>query len=501
MPAQEETTAIRSQRPATLPSQPTPPTPDLTVTTTDDRRKWITLGILSAGLFMALLDVTIVNVALPTMQQKLHASGGALQLVVSGFTISYAMLLITGARLGEIRGARVLFETGVITFTLSSLLCGLSPNAGVLIAARFAQGVGAAAMTPQLLSVIQRQFTGTDRLRALSVYAATIATGSVVGQVLGGVLISANLFGLSWRAVFLVNVPVGAVLAFLVPRYVPGHRAPQGRQLDVAGLVASSVSVMLIVVPLVLGHQENWPLWSWVSLALGLLGVLAFLRIEKAVAARGGHPLFNLAIFASPGMVPAVLALVAGMVAYGGFLFSLALHLQLGLGDSALRAGLTFAPAAATFGAVGYFWRRLPSRIHHLLPPIGFAIATVGYLAFAGYVSGDHRGVTMYLLLALLGIGMGAAFSPVVTLALVNVPRQEAPDASGLLTTSIQLAQVVGVAVFGSLFLALRAHPQAHASAHAISVVNWWTSALMALGIVAAAMLSRAVKSAVTRAA
>jgi MFS family permease len=186
---------------------------------------------------------------------------------------------------------------------------------------------------------------------------------------------------------------------------------------------------------------------------------------------------------------------VAGMVAYGGFLFSLALHLQLGLGDSALRAGLTFAPAAATFGAVGYFWRRLPSRIHHLLPPIGFAIATIGYLSFAWYASNGHRGVALYLLLALLGAGMGAAFSPVITLALVNVPRHEAPDASGLLTTTMQLAQVIGVAVFGSLFLSLRAHAGTDPSAHAISVVNGWIAVLMALGIVAAVLLSRVVHS------
>jgi EmrB/QacA subfamily drug resistance transporter len=464
---------------------------------TDDPRRWITLAILSTGLFMALLDVTIVNVALPTIQLKLHASGGALQLVVSGFTISYAMLLITGARLGELRGARTLFEAGVIVFTLSSLACGLSPNVTVLIAARFLQGVGAAAMTPQLLSVIQRQFTGTDRLRALSIYAATIATGSVVGQVLGGVLIRSNLFGLSWRVVFLVNVPVGAVLALLVPRYVPGERLPQSRRVDVAGLIASSISVMLIVVPLVLGHQEGWPAWSWISLALGLVGVAVFVRIERMVRAKSGHPILNLAIFQSRGMVPAIAALAAGMVAYGGFLFSFALHLQLGLGDSALRAGLTFAPAAATFGAMGLLWRKLPSRLHHLLPPVGFAVAALSYLALAADLRGGHRNLTLYLLLLVLGIGMGAAFSPIVTLALVNVPRYEAPDASGLLTTSMQLSQVIGVAVFGSLFLSTRAHPHAHASAHAITVVDTWIALLMAVGIVAAVQLSRAVKSAI----
>ena len=190
------------------------------------------LIVLLAGQFMALLDVTVVNVAMPTIGRSLHASGAELQLVVAGYTVSYAMLLITGARMGDLYGRRRMFLAGVAVFTTASLICGIAPGIGVLIAARFVQGAGAAAMMPQIMSVIQVRFDGAARARALSAYTAVLSSGFVAGQVIGGVLVTANLFGEAWRPVFLVNVPIGlAVLALVpraVPRDVPGHGASAG---------------------------------------------------------------------------------------------------------------------------------------------------------------------------------------------------------------------------------------------------------------------------------
>src|SRR6266540_3577992 len=295
-----------------------------------DRRRWLMLAVLITGQFMALLDVTIVNVAIP---------------------ITYAMLLITGARLGDLRGHRNVFLAGLATFTIASLACGLAPNTGALVSARFVQGTGAALMVPQILSVIQRQFSGAARTRALGVYAATLASGAVVGQVIGGVLVSANLFGASWRPVFLVNVPVGLAAALLVPCLVPADHVPGGRRLDLTGLATASTAVLAIVLPLVLGHQEGWPTWTWASLGAGVALSVVFVLVERSIAARGGDPLLNLGVFGSPGLAAGLVALAAAMIGYGGFLFSFALHLQLGLGDSALRAGLTFAPCAAAAAA------------------------------------------------------------------------------------------------------------------------------------------------------
>ncbi|HEV8167455.1 MAG TPA: MFS transporter, partial [Actinomycetota bacterium] len=329
---------------------------------TTERRRWLMLAVLITGQFMALLDVTIVNVAIPTIRTKLHASGAALQLIVAGYTVTYAMLLITGARLGDLRGPRRLVLAGLGIFTLASLACGLAPTTGALIAARFVQGAGAALMVPQILSVIQRQFAGAARARALGVYAATLASGAVVGQVVGGLLVSADLLGASWRPVFLVNVPVGLVAAALVPRLVPADHVSGGRRLDLPGLVTASGAVLLVVLPLVLGHEQGWPVWSFLSLAAGVLLACVFVQVERSVAARGGDPLLDLGVLRAPGLVAGLAALTAAMIGYGGFLFTLALHLQLGLGDSALRAGLTFAPGALAFGATGYWWRRLPGR-------------------------------------------------------------------------------------------------------------------------------------------
>src|ERR1700759_4705644 len=219
------------------------------------RRRWAMLALLLAGQFMALLGVTFVNVAMPTIGRSLHASGAELQLVVAGYTVSYAMMLITGARLGDLYGRRRVFLAGVAVFTLASLTCGIAPGIGVLIGARFVQGAGAAAMMPQIMSVIQVRFSGAARARALTAYTAVLSSGFVAGQVVGGGLVTANLFGQSWRPVFLVNVPIGLAVLALVPLVMPADEPGQHRRrLDLTGLAIAVPAVFLGVLPLMLGH-------------------------------------------------------------------------------------------------------------------------------------------------------------------------------------------------------------------------------------------------------
>jgi MFS family permease len=402
------------------------------------------LVVLLFGQFMALLDVTIVNVALPTIGRSLHASGAELQLVVAGYSVSYAMLLITGARLGDIYGRRRVFLIGVATFTVASLTCGLAPDAATLVVARFVQGAGAAAMMPQIMSVIQVRFSGAARAKALSAYTAVLSSGFVAGQVIGGALVTANLFGTTWRPVFLVNVPIGIVVMSLVPRLVPRDVPGSARRLDVAGLLVAVPAVFLIVLPLMLGHSERWPAWTFVCIGTGLALCAVFIFTERRVA----DPLLNLAVLRSPGLGAGLATTAIVMVTYGGFLFSFALHLQSGLGDSALRAGLTFAPCAVAFGLCGFFWRRLPSWSHPVLPPVACLFSAASYAAVALVLrSGTHGGVALQVFLILLGGMMALAFSPLVTHSLVRVPVARAADASGLVTTTIQLSQAVGVAV------------------------------------------------------
>jgi MFS family permease len=459
------------------------------------------LAVLLAGQFMALLDVTIVNVAMPTIGRDLHATGAELQLVVSGYTVSYAMLLITGARLGDLRGRRNLFVLGVAVFTLASAVCGFAPNAVILIVARFVQGAGAAATMPQIMSTIQARFSGPARARALSAYSAVIASGFVAGQVIGGLLVNANLFGSQWRAVFLVNVPIGLAVLALAPRFIPrdeaGVGAGAGRRarVDLVGLAIAVPAVFAIVLPLTLGHQEHWPAWVLACIAAGLVLAVVFVVVERRIAARGGHPLVNLRVLTAPGLGSGLAAMLLLMTTYGGFLFTLALQLQSGLGDSALRAGLTFAPSALLFGLCGFFWNRLPVRLHHWLTPVACTVVAGMYtLLGLDLASGTHGGPALQVILVVLGAGLALGFSPLVAHSLMHVPVTEAADASGLLTTTLQLGQAIGVATFGSVFLTLAAHPGAQASGHALAVTMYCVAGVLAVGVVASLPLTLVVR-------
>jgi hypothetical protein len=395
--------------------------------------------------------------------------------------------------MGDLYGRRRMFVAGVATFTFASLICGLAPGIGVLIAARFIQGAGAAAMMPQIMSVIQVRFDGTARARALSAYTAVLSSGFVAGQVVGGVLVTANIAGQSWRPVFLVNVPIGLAVLALVPRVIPADRPAASRHLDLIGLAIAVPAVFLSVLPLTLGHQEHWPAWIVACIAAGVVLLGVFVLVERRVA----DPLLNLAVLRAPGLVAGLAAVAVLMLAYGGFLFSFALHLQAGLGDSALRAGLTFAPCAVVFGLCGYFWRRTPARWHHLLAPLGCLVAAGGYAAVGAVMrSGSHGGALLQLVLIITCAGLGLGFSPLVTHSLVRVPLQHAADASGLLTTTIQLSQAVGVATFGSLFLTLNTGRGPMVSGHALATTLTWLAAVMVLSVLAGIPLARTVAAA-----
>jgi MFS family permease len=443
------------------------------------------LAIVLIGQFMAVLDASIVNVAAPSIHASLHASGASLQLIVAGYTITYAVLLVTGARLGDILGHRRMFLAGVVAFTLASLGCGVATTSGELIGLRFLQGAGAALLIPQVLSLIQRTHTGPARVRAMARYAAVIAGGAVVGQVAGGLLISANLFGWDWRPVFLVNVPIGAVLVAAGMRALPHGRGEPGRTLDLGGLALLTPAVLAVVLPLVLGQPEGWPTWGWIAMAASIPLIAAFVLAERRVSANGGTPLIPGRVMTLPGVTIAIAALFAVMVCFGGFFFIFALHLQDGLGDSALRAGLTFAPSAAAFGLVSLNWRRLPAATHSAMIVVGFVLvaASMGLMA-ALLRSGGSGGVALYLVAALTGIGMAAAFSPLMTRVLLRVPVELAADATGVVVTVNQLGIVVGVATFGTLYLNLIGHLPAHADALAFRHASAHAEAitLLALG-------------------
>ncbi len=501
-----------------LPTRPTRTAPAPGDTTTP-HGSWLMLAVLLLGQFMCIIDVLVTNVAMPSIAASLHASGASLQLVVGGYTIAYAMLLITGARLGDRYGRRRAYLAGVVVFTAASLACALAPDSLALIGFRLVQGAGAAVLVPQVFSIIQLNFTGPARARALSAYAAVLSAGAVTGLVLGGVIVTANLFGTGWRPVFAINVPIGIVLAAAVPRLVPPDQtsrdasaAARTKRLDLAGLATAACAVLLIVLPLVLGHQEGWPAWCFACIAAGAMLAAGFVLIERRVAARGGDPLLNLAVLRAPALPSGLVTLAATQIGYGGLLFAYTLHLQAGLGESALRAGLSYLPFAAVFGLAGYNWRRLPAAARRVLVPAGLTVGILAYLALAAGLHGTGLhgaghdggiGALTWAGLTAVGLGLGLSVSPLLTQSLTNVPAARAADASGLLTTTVQLGQLLGVAAIGSVYLSratsgsgsrISTTGRAAASAAAMSGTACWLAVLSAAGLVAAAVMVRAAR-------
>ncbi|MBL7499358.1 MFS transporter [Frankia sp. CNm7] len=445
----------------------------------------LALAVLLLGQFMAILDVSIVNVALPTLRTDLRTSDAGLQLVVAGYVLSYAVLLITGARLGGIVGHRRTFLAGLAVFTLASAACGLAPGTGTLIGFRFVQGAGAALMTPQVMSMIQRTFTGPARARALGLYTTVVAGGIVVGQAAGGLLVSADLFGSGWRPVFLVNVPVGVVLLAVGRRVLPVDGGRHGAGLDLPGVLVISPAVLLVVLPLILGHDEGWPAWCAASMAAGVALFGLFAAVERRVAARGGRPLISARVLRAPGLLPAVAVLILAPASWGAFLFTTTLHLQGELGMGALGSGLAFIPCVVAFGLVSLNWQRLPGHWHSRLIPAGFALAAVAYL-WIGPLAGG--GVGYEALTAVIGLGLGV-MPIVMTVALAHVPVEDAPDASGLLLTVMQLGQVTGVATVGTVFLTVAA--DSHSTRHAEYATGWSLAATALAAACAALVLAR----------
>jgi len=439
------------------------------------------LAVLLMGPFMAQADATIANVATPSIRESLGASGAALELVVGGYMIAFAMLLITGARLGQTHGYRRIFVVGVATFTAASIACGLAPSPAVLVAARVAQGAGAALMFPQTLTGIQLNFEGAERGRAIGLYALALSTGAVAGQIAGGGLISLDVLGVGWRAIFLVNAPIGALVVLAAVRHLPADDARATRDVDLRGVATLSAAIVLIVLPLVLGRTEGWPAWTWIALAASVPVLASFVAVERRVAARGGAPLMHLAVIARPTISRSLAALLLATGTYYALLFTLAQYLQQGLGRSPFLSGLTLVPWVAAFGAAGQLVRRLPARLRPFIPSAGCALLTMAYVVVsAALFDGRHGEALLLAVLAVGGLGLGVQFSGLIAHLSNAVPRRYAPDISGVSTTLMQIGGTVGVAAFGTLYFALAAS----GATHAFAVV---TAVFAAVALLAAA--------------
>jgi MFS family permease len=449
------------------------------------------LALLLVAPFMAQADATIANVATPSIHAHLGASGAALELVIGGYLIAFAVLLITGARLGQTHGYRRIYLLGMSAFGIASLACGLAPDPVVLVIARVILGVGAALMFPQTLTGIQLNFDGPDRVRAIGLYAVALSCGAVVGQILGGVLVSANLAGSHWRAIFLINVPIAAGTVVAALRHLPIDQDRSSKQTDLAGVATLTLTALLVVLPLVLGRVDGWPVWTWVCLAASAPAFWLFLAAERSITKKGGGALVNMAVLSRPSVGWALLALLLATGTYYALLFTLAQYLQQGLAHSPLVSGLILVPWVAAFGAAGQLVRRLPARRLGLAPSVGCAVLACAYAAISlTLFSGQHSEALLVVLLSVGGLGLGINFSAILAHLTHAVPSGYAPDISGVSSTTAAIGGALGVAVFGTLYLGM-AHTSIGTATHAFATV---TAGFAAAAFVAAGSARRATR-------
>ncbi|WP_167504318.1 MFS transporter [Streptomyces malaysiensis] len=410
------------------------------------------------GAALPLIDFFIVNVALPTMDRDLHAGPAVLELVVAGYGVAYAVLLVLGGRLGDTFGRRRLFLAGMAAFGLTSLACGLAPDAWSLVGARVAQGASAALMLPQVLATIHSSTSGSRRARALSMYGATAGLSMVAGQILGGVLVAADIAGTGWRAVFLVNVPVALIGLFLSVRTVPETRSDRPAPVDLPGTVLLALSLITLMVPLTEGQAAGWPLWTWLTLGAFPFLAAAFYVVERRADRAGRTPLLPPSMFALQGLRRGLPMVVPFSIGFGGFMFVIAVALQQGLRYGPVDAGLALAPMATTFFVASLMGPRLVGRYGSRVVTAGGLIQAVGIVLLMLAVWRDWPDLSLTGLLpgvALAGFGQGLQLPVLIRIVLADVPNERAGVGSGVMVTTQQSALALGVATLGTLFLAL----------------------------------------------
>lgn len=412
----------------------------------------LALVVLLTGAFLSPLDYFIVNLALPAIQSGLHASSAQLQLMVSLYTSAFAVLLVTGGRLGDQFGRKRMFMAGMAGFVAASLLCACAPNGTVLVAGRILQGGSAAVMVPQILATIRAVFPKAQQTKVMSLYGFVFGFASVVGQIGGGALITLRPFGLGWQSIFLINVPVGLAALFGAWRLVPENRPEHRARLDLGGLFCLLLSLALVIYPLTAGREAGWPAWTLVAFAASVPAFALFLWVEAKLRRQGADPLVDLGMFRNPVFS---LGLVLAFCFYcdSAFFLTYGVYLQDGLHWSPLAAGLAIFP----FGVGAIIGPLNSPRIvrhagHHVLT-IGFALLATGFAVAIGMLW--HRASpspVFYLGLLVAGIGHGLVLPSVVRVVIGEIEPARAGVASGVVTSMLQIGSAFGATAIGGVF-------------------------------------------------
>ncbi|MFI2238764.1 MFS transporter [Streptomyces chrestomyceticus] len=456
------------------------------------RWRWPALAALLLAEAMNVLDATVVQVAAPAIHADLGGSVSGMQWFTTAYTLPFAVLLITGGRLGDIAGRRRMFVIGVTGFMLASTACALAPSAGLLIAFRVVQGVAAAMIIPQTIGLIKAMFSGDELSKALGSIGPVMGLAAVCGPVLGGVLTHADLFGSSWRAAFLVNVPVSVAVLATAPK-MPEARAPKRPALDLTGTLLAMIGTGLVVHPLIGGDIATLSGWSWGTVVAGLLVMILFGLHQRRAASGSRSPLVEPSLFARRSFPAALVTSALFFAVTNGLMTVVVLHLQLGLGTDVLDAGLTLAPWSVGLASASWLaGAHLVRRYRHHIMSLGLAVLLAGALAaVAVYRTADPTAYPKPLLLALglVGLGVGLFGPAFFTLALQPLKPQEIGSAAGLLNAVQQLGATLGVAVLGSVYLGNAAYGGPSAALHAVQVAFWVAVALVAMSFGAARLM------------
>jgi MFS family permease len=426
-------------------------------TPVDSSRRWWVLAIVVAAQFMFGVDAFIVNVAIPTIAVELHATSAQIESVVAIYLIAYATLVVTGGRLGDIYGTKAAFAAGLCGFTLTSLWCGLAQSGPELIVARLAQGATAALMVPQVLATLHRLFADEARGRAFGIYGVVLGLSGAAGFALGGVLVTLDLAGLGWRTVFLVNVPFGLVILVAALRIMPAVPRRAGTSLDSVGAGVLFAGLLCLIGPLLFARDLHWAPWLWLMMAAAIALLAAFLRVERAVARRGGMPVIDLALLSDRAFMRGLGAAFFFYVANLSFYLVMTLYMQQGLGIPPLQGGMVFVPLALTFVVAS---RQSAARVRHrgtlvLIEGCVIQIAGLATLVLTLSIVSTPTAPLLALVLTIFGYGQGLVMAPLSSAVLSTVRPASAGSGAGLYGTTAQIANAAGVAVIGAVFLAI----------------------------------------------
>jgi EmrB/QacA subfamily drug resistance transporter len=451
---------------------------------TTPSNRWAMLPVVLTATLLYGFDQNVVNIALPTLSAELHAGPVALELVVGGYAFAYAAGLVTGGRLGDLYGYRRVFLIGMTAFTVASLLAGLSRTPSELVGARLLQGLSAAAMVPQVLAFITSAFPAAERTTALAWFGITGGVSGILGQVLGGYLLDIDLAGLGWRALFLLNLPVGAIALALAARLLPRTAPARRATLDPIGILGLAAGVALALVPLVLGRTSHWAPWVWVMLALAV----PVLALTIAYERRRPDPIVDFALFGNRTFVAGLGVAMAFLAFFASSFFVLSLFLQSGLGLNPLRAGLSFTPFAVVAMITALRVRTLTARFGPVaVIRVGCVLSGAG-LALCLVVLAHPQTGWLVAALAIVGAGNGMLMTSYLGAALSDVRPEQAGVASGTLNTIQQFAGSAGLAAIGAVFFAVLGSDASHYAA-ATSAALWIDLGLVALIAVLAALL------------